>query len=333
MESGIAAPLRVHVELERWPLKAPFRIAGYTFDSLPVLLVTLECDGRVGRGEAAGVYYRRDLPPAMLEQIEGVRPEIEAGISREDLQQLLPAGGARSAVDCALWALDAKLHGRAVWQLAGLQRPKGILTTFTCGADEPERMARVAREYSHARAIKLKLTGEESDAARVQAVREARPDVWLGVDANQGFTREGLEQLMPVLLDARVELIEQPFPVGQEALLDGLNSRIPLAADESVQDLKDIPALVGRFNVVNIKVDKCGGLTEALAMARFARQRGLGVMVGNMMGTSTAMAPAYLVGQMASVVDLDGPIFLVSDRAERVRYEDGFITCSEAVWA
>lgn len=333
MSSKLSAPIKLSLEVERLPLAAPFRISGYTFENVPVLVVTLEREGQRGRGEAAGVYYKRDEPAVMLQQIEQLRSTIEAGISREEIQQLLPAGGARNALDCAMWALDARLCGCPVWQLAGLKAPQSVLTTFTCGADEPERMAAAAVAYREARAIKLKLTGEENDAERVRAVRAARPDVWLGVDANQGFTRKGFEQLMPVLLDTGVALIEQPFRVGEEELLDGLRSSIPIAADESAQSLKDIAALVGRFDVVNIKLDKCGGLTEGLAMARFARQSGLAAMVGNMIGTSLAMAPAYLIGQLCSVVDLDGPIFLANDRAERVRYADGRITCSEAVWA
>ncbi|HEY4445639.1 MAG TPA: enolase C-terminal domain-like protein, partial [Steroidobacteraceae bacterium] len=207
-----------------------------------------------------------------------------------------------------------------------------LLTTFTVGANDPDKMAADARAYTQAKAIKLKLTGQPADADRVRAVRAARPDVWLGVDANQGFTRPFLATLMPVLVEARVELIEQPFKIGQEVQLDGLGSPIPLAADESVQGLADVPALVGRFNVVNIKLDKCGGLTEALAMAREARRLGLDVMVGNMLGTSLAMAPAFLVGQLCNVVDLDGPVFLSRDRSVPVRYESGLISSPEALW-
>jgi L-Ala-D/L-Glu epimerase len=213
-----------------------------------------------------------------------------------------------------------------------LPKPHPLLTTFTCGADEPAKMAANANAYTDARAIKLKLTGEAIDAERVRAVREIRPDVWLGVDANQGFTRAGLEALMPVFLEARVALIEQPFRTGQEALLDGFRSPIPIAADESVQNSADIPGLVGRVNVVNIKLDKSGGLTEALQMARTARQFGLDAMVGNMLGTSLAMAPAFLVGQLCQIVDLDGPVFLRADRAETIQYADGSVTCPERLW-
>jgi L-Ala-D/L-Glu epimerase len=324
--------MTLRAEIEQWPLKVPFHITGYTIVAIDVILVTLEQRGCIGRGEAAGVYYLKDDAPSMLRQIEHAREAIEAGIDRESLRKLLPAGGARNAVDCAVWELEAKLAGREVWEMAGLQEPRPILTVFTCSADEPEKMAADARSYSHARAIKLKLTGESIDAERVRAVRQAREDVWLSVDANQGFTPASFEQLLPVLVDARVALIEQPFPIGRDASLAGLRSPIPIAADESAQNLADLPALVGRYNLVNIKLDKCGGLTEGLAMARAARGLGLGVMVGNMMGTSLAMAPAFLVGQLCSVADLDGPIFLQRDRSATVEYHDGSIYCPPATW-
>jgi L-alanine-DL-glutamate epimerase-like enolase superfamily enzyme len=287
----------------------------------------------VGRGEAAGIYYRpgEDVHSGAL-KIAAVRSEIEAGVSRADLQRLLPAGTARNAVDCALWDLDAQRTGRSAWELADLERPRPLLTTMTVSANTPEKMAAAARAYSAAKAIKLKLTGEPSDSDRVRAVRETRPDVWLGVDANQGFTLASLAGLMPTLVEARVQLIEQPFKMGQEELLEGLRAPIPVAADESVQGLADVPGLVGRFQVMNIKLDKCGGLTEALAMAREARRLGLAVMVGNMLGTSLGMAPAWLVGQVCEVVDLDGPVFLQEDRSPPVRYHGGLIHCPDGLW-
>jgi len=324
--------LELQTTLESWPLLNPFRITGRTWEFVEVLVVTLKKGPHIGRGEAAGVYYRNDMPPAMRQQVERLRPSIEAGLSRDSLQQLLPPCPARNALDCALWDLEAKVTGRPAWQLAGLAPPRPLLTTFTCGADLPEKMARTALSYRGARAIKLKLTGEPVDADRVRAVRAARPDVWLGVDANQGFNRALLEKLMPVLVESRVELIEQPFPIGQEQLLEGLDSPIPIAADESLQSLADLPAVRGRFNVVNLKLDKCGGLSEALAMARAAHELGLETMVGNMLGTSLAMAPAFLVGQLCKVVDLDGPIFLKSDRPSPAEYNAGLIHCPETLW-
>jgi L-alanine-DL-glutamate epimerase-like enolase superfamily enzyme len=333
MNDFTAGALAMHVAVEKFALKEPFHITGHTMVDTDVVTVTLEKGGHIGRGEASGVYYRKDDDAAgVLKQIEAVRARIEAGIGRESLQRLLPTGGARNAVDCALWDLEAKLTGRPAWQIAELDSPRSLLTTFTVGAGKPDKMASAARAYADAKAIKLKLTGESVDADRVRAVRAARPDVWLGVDANQGFTRVFLETLMPVLVEARVELIEQPFKIGQEAQLDGFKSPIPVAADESAQGLADVRGLVGRFNVVNIKLDKCGGLTEALAMARKARRLGLDVMVGNMVGTSLAMAPSFLVGQLCQVVDLDGPVFLSTDRDSTVRYSDGCISCADMSW-
>jgi L-alanine-DL-glutamate epimerase-like enolase superfamily enzyme len=187
--------------------------------------------------------------------------------------------------------------------------------------------------YAQARALKLKLTGDlEDDIARVRAVRAARPDCWIGVDANQGFGIADLPALVEVLVEADVKLLEQPLRRGAEADLDGFSCPIPIAADESVLTLADVPGLVGRFNVVNIKLDKCGGLTEGLAMARKARELGLGVMVGNMVSTSLAMAPAFVVGQLCDVVDLDGPIFLAKDREPGIVYEDGYVRCPDNVW-
>lgn len=325
--------LNLRVSIEKYLLKEPFHITGHTMVDTEVITVILQRNGHRGRGEASGVYYRAgDDVPGVVRQIEAVRSRIEAGITRESLQELLPTGGARNAIDCALWDLEAKETGQPAWQIAGLKPPRPLLTTFTVGANGPEKMASDALAYAQAKAIKLKLRGEPIDADCVLAVRTVRPDVWLGVDANQGFTRASLEALMPVLVEARVQLIEQPFRIGSEAELDGLNSPIPLAADESAQGLTDLPALVGRFNVVNIKLDKCGGLTEGLAMAHEARRFGLEVMVGNMVGTSLAMAPSFLVGQLCQVVDLDGPVFLSSDRSPSVRYENGAITCPGELW-
>ena len=326
-------PLRLRTKLESWPLKAPFRITGHTWEHLDVLLVTLEGEGHVGRGEAAGVYYQSDTPASMLRQLEAVRPKIETGTTREAISTLLPPGGARNALDCALWDLEARITARPAWRTAGLRtEPKQLLTTFTCGADTPENMAATARSYREARAIKVKLTGEPVDADRVRAVREAKPEAWLGIDGNQGFTLKSLEIIVPVLVECRVALIEQPFPIGQEALLDGFRLPIPIAADEAVQSVVDIPPLAERVQVINIKLDKCGGLTHGLAMAHTACALGLDCMVGNMLGTSLAMAPAHLLGQFCKVVDLDGPVFLKTDREHPVRYADGFIECPAELW-
>lgn len=329
----MTGPLKLSVAIEPFALKAPFRITGHTFTSVDVVVATLtDANGLTGRGEAAGVYYLNDDKTHIVSTIESARSSIEQGIDRATLQRLLPAGGARNAVDCALWELDAKRAKRAAWQLAGVSTPKPLLTTCTLGADDPDVMVKGAKGFADARALKLKLTGEPVDADRIKAVREARPDVWIGVDANQGFTRPFLEKLMPLLVATDIQLIEQPFRRGDEAQLDGFQSPIQIAADESVLETKDIASLVGRFQVVNIKLDKCGGLTEALRMAEESKRLGLDVMVGNMTGTTLAMAPAFIVGQLCQVVDLDGPLILRQDRVPSVVYEKGCISSPESVW-
>ena len=325
--------LRLQATLKSWAIKAPFHITGYTFTAFDALIVELtDGQGHTGCGEAQGVYYHQDTPVTMLAQIESLRAQIEAGISREALQQLLPPGGARNALDCALWDLEAKRANQPVWQLAGLSAPKPLLTTYTLGADDPDKMAAGAAAYTQARALKLKLTDDGHSAERVLAVRKARPDVWLMVDANQGFSRESFARILPTLVEARVDVVEQPFPVGSEAWLDGLQRPIRIAADESVQDRSDLARMVGRVDVINIKLDKCGGLTEALAIAGEARKLGFELMVGNMGGSSLAMAPGFVVGQLCEVVDLDGPISLIDDYTPSVVYQEGSIWCPDAVW-
>jgi len=332
IQSENPGPLSLEVGLEVWPLRNPFQITGYTFTHIDTVRVKVSRDGWVGQGEAAGVYYKSDTPIRMVQQIEAVRAKVEKGISISELQQLLPAGGARNALDCALWDLAAKRAKTPVYALAELAAPRPLVTTFTCPAEPPQLVASTARGYSQARALKLKLTGEVVDADRVRAVREACADAWLSIDGNQGFTRKSLEALLPVLVEARVALIEQPLPIGRDDELHGFSSPIPLAADESVQTREEIPLLAGRYSVVNIKLDKCGGMTEALAMVGRAADLGLTCMVGNMLGTSLAMAPAYLIGQSCRVVDLDGPIFLRKDRSEPVSYAGGLIECPKSLW-
>jgi L-alanine-DL-glutamate epimerase-like enolase superfamily enzyme len=228
--------------------------------------------------------------------------------------------------------LEAQISGTPAWKLAGLDKPRRLATTWTIGADSPEAMASLAAGMQGWEHIKLKLVGDGQDQERVEAVRQVRPTAWIGVDANQGFDRPMLEQLMHCFVEAGVQLIEQPFPVGQEEWLDGFTSPIPIAADESAQDSAGLDALTGRFDVVNIKLDKCGGLTEGLAMARKARQLGLQVMVGNMTGTSLSMAPAFLIGQLCDLVDLDGPLLLTRDRDPPMIYDGGTIDSPVGLW-
>jgi L-alanine-DL-glutamate epimerase-like enolase superfamily enzyme len=325
--------MKLSIAIDKLRLSAPFRISGFVFEVQEVVVVTLDDGTHRGRGEASGVYYLGDTAQGIVDAIEAVRGPIEAGIDRAALQSLMPAGGARNAVDCALWEYDASRLATPVWKLAGLSGVKPLVTTFTLGADDPAAMAAGARKYAQAVALKLKLTGDlDLDIARVQAVRAARPGVWMGVDANQGYAVDQLQRLIDALLPLEISLLEQPLKRGREADLENFKSAIPVAADESALSMPDLAGLVGRFDVVNIKLDKCGGLTEGLAMARQAQQLGLQVMVGNMVGSSWAMAPAFVLGQLCDVVDLDGPIFLSQDRVPSITYTHGKAWSGEEVW-
>ena len=325
--------LKLGVSVEKLRLAQSFRIASRTFDSANAVVVTLDDGSFVGRGEATGVYYMGDDLANMLAELGQAHDAIEAGPSRAELRSILPAGGARNAVDAALWELESKRSGRPVWALAGLDAPRALRTTFTVGADDPAKMAAAATAYAHAKSIKIKLTGDlDLDIARVDAIRAARPDVWIGVDANQGFTIGDLDALVAAMVAAGVSLIEQPLARGRESDLDGYNAPIPLAADESALTLADVAGLKGRFDVFNIKLDKCGGLTEALMIAAAAREAGLGVMVGCMVCSSLGAAPGFVVGQLCDLVDLDGPIFLKQDRTPGLVYRDGTVWCDDAVW-
>jgi L-alanine-DL-glutamate epimerase-like enolase superfamily enzyme len=325
--------LALDLRVERFAYHQPFRISGHVFTETALLVATLSDGEHSGRGEGNGVYYLGDDIDHMVAEAERVRGAIEAGATRDELQTLLPPGGARNALDCAFWELEAKRAGRPVWDLAGLDTPRALRSTLTLGADTPDAMAKAALAIDPQAPVKVKLTGDlDEDILRIAAIRGARPRAWIGVDANQGYDRTTLAALLPVLVEHGVAQLEQPLRRGAEADLDGLKRPLPFVADESALSLADTPSLVGRFDVVNIKLDKCGGLTEGLAIARQARRLGLEVMVGNMMGTSLSMAPSYLVGQLCDIVDLDGPTFLASDRTPGVQYRDGMIHCPAAIW-
>lgn len=321
--------LKMTVSRERWPLKEVFRIAGHAFAHFEVVAVELAGSGHRGKGEGAGVFYLGETAPSMIAQIEGMRGPIESGCSRQALRALLPPGGARAAVDAALWDLEAKSTGIPAHRIAGVGPLRPLATTYTVGADTPTRMAQVARAYGSAPRMKLKLTGSTEDVERLRAVRDARPEAWIGIDANQGLTRASLEALLPVLEALDVRLIEQPLPAGQDGELRGLHSPIPLAADESVQCFADLARVQGIFDVVNIKLDKCGGLTEALEMAREIRRLEMKPMVGCMLSTTLGIAPACVLGQLCDLADLDAAMFLADDRASRAVYRDGSVRCPE----
>jgi L-Ala-D/L-Glu epimerase len=325
--------IEVATDVERWELVEPFVTARDSYTHVPVLVVRLTGPGgHRGWAEAAGVDYDGETPASMAAQVAAVRGVLHDRLTGTELLELLPAGGARNAVDCALWDLRAKESGRPAWKLAGLPAPHPVTTAFTIGlGDEPEvrRKAREARDYP---LLKLKVDAQRH-VDLVHCVRDVHAAARIIVDANQSWTRELLEQLLPQLHELGVELVEQPVRRGDDATLDGLRSPIPVAADESCTDRHSLAGLAGRYQSVNIKLDKCGGLTEALAMCAEARRLGLGLMVGNMCGTSLAMAPGFLVAQVCAVTDLDGPLLQRRDRRHPIRFERGVMHAPEpALW-
>jgi L-Ala-D/L-Glu epimerase len=324
--------MRISISTEHPPFAEPFSVTGYTFTEANIIVVEVADGGHNGRGEAFGVYYHDETPATMTAHIESLAADLPSDFDRSMLQVLLPPGGARNALDCALWDLEAKQTGTPVWELAGLPEPKPVRTTITIGVDDPIAMATKAAALADALSIKVKLSGDGNDAARLRAIRQARPEVWLGVDANQGFDVSKLSALMPILIEANVSLIEQPFLLDRDSDLDGFHSPIFVAADESVQGFADIERLVGRFDVVNIKLDKCGGLTEGIAMARHAHSLGLRTMVGCMMGTVLSVAPAWLLAQICDYADLDAPLTFSEDRDPPTAYSDGLVSCPPAAW-
>jgi L-alanine-DL-glutamate epimerase-like enolase superfamily enzyme len=315
--------IRCDTRIERWELIEPFATARDSITHIPVLVARLEdAAGRVGRAEAAGVDYDGETPESMAAEIAALGTALPESLDGDALRALLPAGGARNALDCALWDLRAKQTGVPAAERAGLAPLRAVTTVLTLGlADEADtrRKARAATAYP---ILKLKLDAERHvDVVRI--VREEHPRARLIVDANQAWTRAQLERLLPPLAALDVELIEQPLARGDDAALDGLRPDVPLAADESCTDARSLAGLVGRYRYANVKLDKCGGLTEALAMVRQAGSLGLGLMVGNMCGTSLAMAPGFLVAQSCDYVDLDGPLLQRLDRDPPIRFEAG----------
>ncbi|MCB2114515.1 MAG: dipeptide epimerase [Parvularculaceae bacterium] len=310
------------VHREAWPMTAPFAITGYVFDSLDCVVVALREGDCVGRGEGVGVYYFNETSSSMLEQIEAVRAQIENGISRSELQELLPPGGARNALDCALWDLEVKKSGKSIWELTGIEA-KPARTAFTIGIGKtPDAMAEKAARARNYPFLKIKLDSVDP-VERVAAIRKARPDAVIIVDANQGFSFELLQSVLGPLADLGVAMVEQPLKRGADEELSRFKSPIPLCADESCLHRGELPDALERYDMINIKLDKSGGLTEALAIAKEAREAGKRLMVGNMLGTSLSMAPAFVIAQLCDFVDLDGPLNIKSDYVCGMIYEDG----------
>ncbi len=313
----------VGIVQEAWDFIRPFRITGHTFAFADIVVVSIHEGAARGRGEAAGVYYLQENSQTMMQQLQSVVPAIEQGANRQALLNLLPRGGARNALDCALWDLEAKMTGRSIWELTGIT-PKATRTVLTVGIDTPEVMAQRAAELK-SDTIKVKLSGD-GPLERIRAVRAARPDAELVVDANQGWTFEQLSKLAPEFADLGIAMIEQPLPRGGDAELEGFESPIILCADESCLDTTEFDQAARRYGMINIKLDKTGGLTEALRLAGMARERGIELMVGNMTGTSLAMAPGYVIAQYCRFVDLDGPCFQLKDREPAMVYDNGLVS-------
>ena len=321
------------VRIERWPLARPFTISRGSKTEAVVVTVELESDGRCGRGEAVPYARYGETPEGVVAAIEAARPALHAGLNRAALQAAMPAGAARNALDCAFWDLEAKETGRRPAQLAGLPPPKPLMTAFTISLDEPGAMAEAAVQAAKLPLLKVKLGGGYDDAARIAAVRRAAPKAELIVDANEGWNEHDLERNLIACAQAGVMLIEQPLPEGRDGALCRIKRAVPICADESVHDRASLDALGGKYDAINVKLDKAGGLTEALALASEAERRGLSIMVGCMVATSLAMAPAMLVAQRARIVDLDGPLLLAKDRPHGLRYEDGIAYPPEpALW-
>ncbi len=292
-----------------------------------MVYVEVSQDGVVGRGECVPYARYGETPHSVLAQIQSL-----SVTGREALQSQLPAGAARNALDCALWDYEAKLAHKAVWQTAGLSSPQPCITAYTLSLDTPGAMHKAAKAAASRPLLKIKL-GKRDDMDRLKAVRDGAPDAQLIVDANEGWQPQDLDVLLPQLEAENVSLIEQPLPVGNDDTLRGLKASIPICADESVHTSDDIAALADRYQAVNIKLDKTGGLTEALHAVRKAKAAHMHIMIGCMVGSSLAMAPAAVLAGDAQFVDLDGPLLLASDRSPALQYEDSLLhPYNPALW-
>jgi L-alanine-DL-glutamate epimerase-like enolase superfamily enzyme len=311
---------RLTVARESWPLAAPFAISRGSRTVAEVVVAEIN-DGRVrGRGESVPYAHYGETVAGVVAAIEDMRGAVADGLDRAALLQAMPPGAARNALDAALWDFEAKTSGNSAARLAGVGRLRPLVTAYTLGLDTPERMATAAAEHRDRPVLKLKLTGD-GDLARVSAVRQGAPAAELIVDANEGWSERHFTELAPALAELGVALIEQPLPAGSDDALAELPHPVPVCADEACHTRADLDRLAGKYDAVNIKLDKTGGLTEALALAAAAERQGFRIMVGCMIGTSLAIAPAVLVAQSAQIVDLDGPLLLARDRQPGLRYD------------
>ena len=318
-----APRLELMVRIERWPIAATFAISRGSKTEATVVVAEVS-DGRVtGRGECVPYGRYGETVPGVLATISSITPRLRTGLDRAELQKALPHGAARNALDCALWDLEAKRTGRRVFEIAGLTAPEPVGTAYTISLDTPEAMAKAAAK-SKLPLLKLKL-GAPGDPKRLTAVRAAVRHATLIVDANEGWGAENLKENLAACADTGVRLVEQPLPADADQPLETIERPIPICADESVHDRASLSGLVGKYDMVNIKLDKTGGLTEALAMTEAAKAAGFEVMVGSMVSTSLGVAPALLLAGRARFVDLDGPLLLARDRPGGLRYEGALV--------
>ncbi len=313
------------VSIDRFPIAGTFTIARGSRTEAVVVTATIEENGAVGHGECVPYARYGETVEGVAAAIEAQRAAIEGGLTREALQGAMPAGAARNAVDCALWDLDAKRSGIRAHVTAGLNRWPQATTAYTISLGTPDVMAEATRKAAERPILKIKLGAPEGDLERIRAVRAAAPNATLIADANEGWTEANLAQHFAACAEAGFALVEQPLPAKADAFLGTLPRPVPICADESVHDRPSLDRLVGLYDAVNIKLDKTGGLTEALALAEAAEERGLSIMIGCMVGTSLAMAPAMVLAPRARFVDLDGPLLLAKDREPGLRFDGSII--------
>jgi L-alanine-DL-glutamate epimerase-like enolase superfamily enzyme len=324
--------MELSVRIERWPIAGAFAISRGSKTEAVVVVAELSDGTHRGRGESVPYARYGETPDGIVAAIEGLRPALRQGVDCAALQGAMTAGAARNALDCAYWDVNAKQTGRRAYELAGIRALAPLTTAYTISLSSAAEMAAAAERAAWRPLLKVKLGGGE-DRARIAAVRRAAPRAEIIVDANEGWDADNFEQNLAACADAGVTLIEQPLPEGRDDALARIQRPIPVCADESVHDRASLDALTGKYDAVNIKLDKAGGLTEALALAAEAERRGFTIMVGCMVATSLAMAPAMLVAERARLVDLDGPLLLAKDRADGLRYEGSLIYPPEpALW-
>ncbi len=321
---------KLNVSREVFQLAEVFTISRGSRTAAEVITASVTAGGFTGHGECVPYARYDETLDTVEEQLRSLASDLANDMDRSALQSALPAGAARNALDCALWDLEAKTTGKPVWQLAGLQAPGTVVSAYTLSLGDAASMQSKASEHAHRPLLKIKLGGGEHDIERIQAVRRGAPQTTIIVDANEGWSRSEYEELAPVLLDLGVAMVEQPLPSSDDAALASMERPLPVCADESCHDSGSLAAVAGKYDVVNIKLDKTGGLTEALALRSKAIQQGFEIMVGCMVGSSLAMAPAILVAQGARYVDLDGPLLLAQDRSPALQFNGSIISPAQA---